>query len=98
MLVDVDYFSTQYSEEASQDIEECEKAEKLGAVNGSLRYNIFHVCVRNNHNSLLFDLVLQVLSLNVCPCSDETRQALQEWKKHDDESDRFCMLDGNQGF
>uniref|UniRef100_A0A672P7D1 ERO1-like protein alpha n=1 Tax=Sinocyclocheilus grahami TaxID=75366 RepID=A0A672P7D1_SINGR len=24
---------------------------------------------------------------------DETRQALQEWKKHDDESDRFCMLD-----
>uniref|UniRef100_A0A671M130 ERO1-like protein alpha n=1 Tax=Sinocyclocheilus anshuiensis TaxID=1608454 RepID=A0A671M130_9TELE len=46
---------------ASQDIEECEKAEKLGAVNGSL--------------------------------SDETRQALQEWKKHDDESDRFCMLD-----
>uniref|UniRef100_A0A671M4E9 ERO1-like protein alpha n=1 Tax=Sinocyclocheilus anshuiensis TaxID=1608454 RepID=A0A671M4E9_9TELE len=50
-----------YSEAASQDIEECEKAEKLGAVNGSL--------------------------------SDETRQALQEWKKHDDESDRFCMLD-----
>uniref|UniRef100_A0A671QKR5 ERO1-like protein alpha n=1 Tax=Sinocyclocheilus anshuiensis TaxID=1608454 RepID=A0A671QKR5_9TELE len=43
------------------DLEECEKAEKLGAVNGSL--------------------------------SDETRQALQEWKKHDDESDRFCMLD-----
>uniref|UniRef100_A0A672QER7 ERO1-like protein alpha n=1 Tax=Sinocyclocheilus grahami TaxID=75366 RepID=A0A672QER7_SINGR len=33
------------------------------------------------------------LSLNVSPCSDETRQALQEWKKHDDESDRFCMLD-----
>ncbi|XP_057199121.1 ERO1-like protein alpha [Triplophysa rosa] len=25
--------------------------------------------------------------------SDETRQALSEWKKHDDESDRFCMLD-----
>uniref|UniRef100_A0A672P848 ERO1-like protein alpha n=1 Tax=Sinocyclocheilus grahami TaxID=75366 RepID=A0A672P848_SINGR len=53
--------SYKYSEAASQDIEECEKAEKLGAVNGSL--------------------------------SDETRQALQEWKKHDDESDRFCMLD-----
>uniref|UniRef100_A0A673FR35 ERO1-like protein alpha n=1 Tax=Sinocyclocheilus rhinocerous TaxID=307959 RepID=A0A673FR35_9TELE len=54
-------FSYKYSEAASQDLEECEKAEKLGAVNGSL--------------------------------SDETRQALQEWKKHDDESDRFCMLD-----
>uniref|UniRef100_A0A8C1WCN6 ERO1-like protein alpha n=1 Tax=Cyprinus carpio TaxID=7962 RepID=A0A8C1WCN6_CYPCA len=53
--------SYKYSEAASQDIEECEKAEKLGAVDGSL--------------------------------SDETRQALQEWKKHDDESDRFCMLD-----
>uniref|UniRef100_A0A8C1FYC3 ERO1-like protein alpha n=1 Tax=Cyprinus carpio carpio TaxID=630221 RepID=A0A8C1FYC3_CYPCA len=53
--------SYKYSEAAGQDIEECEKAEKLGAVNGSL--------------------------------SDETRQALQEWKKHDDESDRFCMLD-----
>uniref|UniRef100_A0A672QEY6 ERO1-like protein alpha n=1 Tax=Sinocyclocheilus grahami TaxID=75366 RepID=A0A672QEY6_SINGR len=53
--------SYKYSEAASQDLEECEKAEKLGAVNGSL--------------------------------SDETRQALQEWKKHDDESDRFCMLD-----
>ncbi|KAA0710953.1 ERO1-like protein alpha [Triplophysa tibetana] len=25
--------------------------------------------------------------------NDETRQALSEWKKHDDESDRFCMLD-----
>uniref|UniRef100_A0A8C2IT84 ERO1-like protein alpha n=1 Tax=Cyprinus carpio TaxID=7962 RepID=A0A8C2IT84_CYPCA len=61
VLLDVDYFPPQYSEAASQDIEECEKAEKLGAVDGSL--------------------------------SDETRQALQEWKKHDDESDRFCMLD-----
>uniref|UniRef100_A0A8C2IV78 ERO1-like protein alpha n=1 Tax=Cyprinus carpio TaxID=7962 RepID=A0A8C2IV78_CYPCA len=61
LLLDVDYFPPQYSEAASQDIEECEKAEKLGAVDGSL--------------------------------SDETRQALQEWKKHDDESDRFCMLD-----
>ncbi|XP_051501957.1 ERO1-like protein alpha [Myxocyprinus asiaticus] len=57
--------SYKYSAEASQEIEECEKAEKLGAINGSL--------------------------------SEETRQALQEWKKHDDESDRFCMLDG-QGF
>uniref|UniRef100_A0A8C2E2G7 ERO1-like protein alpha n=1 Tax=Cyprinus carpio TaxID=7962 RepID=A0A8C2E2G7_CYPCA len=38
-------------------------------------------------------LFVQVLSLNVSSCSDETRQALQEWKKHDDESDRFCMLD-----
>ncbi|XP_068070440.1 ERO1-like protein alpha isoform X2 [Danio rerio] len=53
--------SYKYSEKASHDTEECEKAEKLGAVNGSL--------------------------------SDETRQALQEWKKYDDESDRFCMLD-----
>ncbi|KAG1973050.1 ERO1-like protein beta [Pimephales promelas] len=53
--------SYKYSEAASQDIEKCEKAEKLGAVNSSL--------------------------------SDETLQALQEWKKHDDESDRFCMLD-----
>uniref|UniRef100_A0A8C2IWN5 ERO1-like protein alpha n=1 Tax=Cyprinus carpio TaxID=7962 RepID=A0A8C2IWN5_CYPCA len=41
-------------------IKECEKAEKLGAVDGSLRYNKFYFC---------------------------------EWKKHDDESDRFCMLD-----
>lgn len=38
MLLDVDYFSSQYSEEASEDIEKCEKVEKLGAVNGSLRF------------------------------------------------------------
>lgn len=38
MLLDVDYFSPQYSEEASEDIEKCEKVEKLGAVNGSLRF------------------------------------------------------------
>lgn len=27
--------------------------------------------------------------------SDETRQALLEWNRHDDEADRFCMHDGN---
>lgn len=29
------------------------------------------------------------------PCSDETRQALLEWNRHDDEAERFCMHDGN---
>ncbi|KAI4889221.1 hypothetical protein NFI96_022475 [Prochilodus magdalenae] len=47
--------------ENSKQTEECEMAEKLGAVNGSL--------------------------------SDETRQALLEWNRHDDEADRFCMHD-----
>lgn len=28
--------------------------------------------------------------------SDETRQALLEWNRHDDEADRFCMHDGNK--
>lgn len=27
--------------------------------------------------------------------SDETRQTLLEWNRHDDEADRFCMHDGN---
>uniref|UniRef100_A0A3B1JEZ4 ERO1-like protein alpha n=1 Tax=Astyanax mexicanus TaxID=7994 RepID=A0A3B1JEZ4_ASTMX len=53
--------SYKYSLEASEHTEECEMAEKLGAVNGSL--------------------------------SDETRQALLEWNRHDDEADRFCMHD-----
>lgn len=44
---------------------------------------------------LLFDLFLREFSLSVSLCSDETLQALQEWKKHDDESERFCMLDGS---
>lgn len=65
MLLDGDYFSPQYSEAASQDIEECEKAEKLGDVNGSLRYNIFYFSVRYTHNSLVFVLVC-ASSLSQC--------------------------------
>uniref|UniRef100_A0A3P8YIP0 ERO1-like protein alpha n=1 Tax=Esox lucius TaxID=8010 RepID=A0A3P8YIP0_ESOLU len=50
-----------YSAEANQ---ECEKAEKLGAVNSSL--------------------------------SEETRQSLREWSKHDDEAERFCVIDDEE--
>uniref|UniRef100_A0A672QEV0 ERO1-like protein alpha n=1 Tax=Sinocyclocheilus grahami TaxID=75366 RepID=A0A672QEV0_SINGR len=62
-----------------------------------LKYCAVKPCtpVKSGILTILYFLTLfvQVLSLNVSPCSDETRQALQEWKKHDDESDRFCMLD-----
>lgn len=98
MLLDVDYFSPQYSEEASQDIEKCEKVEKLGAVNGSLRFvlKILHLLrVKNTLNFKTFRPFLCEFSLSVSLCSDETLQALREWKKHDDESERFCMLDGS---
>ncbi|KAG7466182.1 hypothetical protein MATL_G00162040 [Megalops atlanticus] len=53
--------SYKYSEEANNALHECEKAEKLGAVDSSL--------------------------------SEETRQALLEWNRHDDEEDRFCVVD-----
>lgn len=26
--------------------------------------------------------------------SDETREALQDWSKHDDDAERFCEVDG----
>ncbi|XP_062862941.1 ERO1-like protein alpha isoform X2 [Trichomycterus rosablanca] len=53
--------SYKYSVEANLLTDECEMAEKLGAVNNSL--------------------------------SDETRRALLEWNRHDDEAERFCMHD-----
>lgn len=27
--------------------------------------------------------------------SNETREALLDWSKHDDETERFCVVDGN---
>ncbi|XP_026855661.2 ERO1-like protein alpha [Electrophorus electricus] len=53
--------SYKYSLEGNRDTEDCEMAEKLGAVNSSL--------------------------------SDETRLALLDWNRYDDEADRFCMHD-----
>uniref|UniRef100_A0A4W3I9E3 ERO1-like protein alpha n=1 Tax=Callorhinchus milii TaxID=7868 RepID=A0A4W3I9E3_CALMI len=56
------YFN--YTEEAnvvSKDERECEKTEKLGAVNNSL--------------------------------SEETKQAMLDWTRHDDSSDNFCEAD-----
>uniref|UniRef100_A0A4W5LFH4 ERO1-like protein alpha n=1 Tax=Hucho hucho TaxID=62062 RepID=A0A4W5LFH4_9TELE len=58
----VSIFLTLYSAEAND--QECEKAEKLGAVDSSL--------------------------------SEETRQALLEWNKHDDEAERFCVIDDEE--
>uniref|UniRef100_A0A671M156 ERO1-like protein alpha n=1 Tax=Sinocyclocheilus anshuiensis TaxID=1608454 RepID=A0A671M156_9TELE len=65
----------------------------LGEVPEGLKSSSYKVLERIPIIIQFLALFVQVLSLNVCPCSDETRQALQEWKKHDDESDRFCMLD-----
>lgn len=53
-----------YSAEANEQLDECERADRLGAVNVSL--------------------------------SDETREALQDWSKHDDEAERFCVVDDEQ--
>eukprot|EP00062_Callorhinchus_milii_P004208 gi/632942337/ref/XP_007886358.1/ PREDICTED: ERO1-like protein alpha isoform X2 [Callorhinchus milii] len=56
--------SFKYTEEAnvvSKDERECEKTEKLGAVNNSL--------------------------------SEETKQAMLDWTRHDDSSDNFCEAD-----
>ncbi|KAM9410269.1 ERO1-like protein alpha [Pholidichthys leucotaenia] len=50
-----------YSAEADEELEECERAKHLGAVDASL--------------------------------SDETREALQDWRRHDDEAERFCVVD-----
>ncbi|KAM7424620.1 hypothetical protein PAMA_000804 [Pampus argenteus] len=50
-----------YSAEANEQLDECEEAEHLGAVDVSL--------------------------------SDETRQVLSDWSKHDDEAERFCVVD-----
>ncbi|XP_056134955.1 ERO1-like protein alpha [Lampris incognitus] len=50
-----------YSAEANEQLDDCEKAKHLGAVNVSL--------------------------------SKETREALQDWNKHDDEAERFCVTD-----
>uniref|UniRef100_A0A6Q2X2C7 ERO1-like protein alpha n=1 Tax=Esox lucius TaxID=8010 RepID=A0A6Q2X2C7_ESOLU len=35
---------------------------------------------------------LAVVSL----CSEETRQSLREWSKHDDEAERFCVIDDEE--
>lgn len=29
--------------------------------------------------------------------SNETREALLSWNRHDDEAERFCVVDGNSG-
>ncbi|XP_039987257.1 ERO1-like protein alpha [Xiphias gladius] len=50
-----------YSAEANEQLDECEKAQHLGAVDASL--------------------------------SHETREALLDWTKHDDEAERFCVVD-----
>ncbi|XP_076003052.1 ERO1-like protein alpha [Genypterus blacodes] len=50
-----------YSAEANEQLEECEEAGRLGAVDVSL--------------------------------SDETREALLDWNKHDEEAQRFCVVD-----
>ncbi|XP_048455814.1 ERO1-like protein alpha [Rhincodon typus] len=57
--------SSKYTMEAnviSQHDRDCEKAEKLGAVNNSL--------------------------------SEETKQAVLDWTRHDDSTDNFCEVDG----
>ncbi|MBN3326242.1 ERO1A protein, partial [Atractosteus spatula] len=56
--------SYKYTEDASRELEECEKLEQLGAVDSSL--------------------------------SEETRQVLLEWSRHDDEADRFCEADDEE--
>ncbi|KAM4593174.1 ERO1-like protein alpha [Odontesthes bonariensis] len=53
-----------YSAEANKQLEECEQANHLGAVDVSL--------------------------------SDETREALLRWSQHDDESERFCVVDDEE--
>ncbi|XP_023146192.2 ERO1-like protein alpha [Amphiprion ocellaris] len=52
---------SKYSAEANEQLDECEQAEHLGAVDVSL--------------------------------SNETREALLKWSKHDDEAQRFCVVD-----
>lgn len=78
----------QYSEEANL-IEECEQAERLGAVDESLRWFDLQVfCFsssqltgkRNNAIFLIW--------------SEETQKAVLQWTKHDDSSDSFCEVDG----
>ncbi|KAJ8341125.1 hypothetical protein SKAU_G00334160 [Synaphobranchus kaupii] len=56
--------SYKYSEEANNELQECEKAENLGSVDSSL--------------------------------SEETRQALLDWNRHDDAADRFCVVDDEE--
>ncbi|XP_029933664.1 ERO1-like protein alpha [Myripristis murdjan] len=53
-----------YSAEANEQLDECEKAEHLGAVDVSL--------------------------------SEETREAVLDWSKHDDEAERFCVVDDEE--
>ncbi|KAM9860973.1 ERO1-like protein alpha [Aulostomus maculatus] len=57
-------FHDKYSAEANEQLDKCERAEHLGAVDVSL--------------------------------SDETREFLQAWSKHDDEAERFCVLDDEE--
>lgn len=42
-----------------------------------------------------FDLQACAIMLTVVLSSKETREALLNWSKHDDESERFCVVDGN---
>lgn len=42
-----------------------------------------------------FDLRACAITLTVVISSKETREALLNWSKHDDESERFCVVDGN---
>ncbi|KAK1793130.1 hypothetical protein P4O66_011537 [Electrophorus voltai] len=66
--------SYKYSLEGNRDTEDCEMAEKLGAVNSSLS----RVVSADSAFALY---------------SDETRLALLDWNRYDDEADRFCMHD-----
>ncbi|KAM4630876.1 ERO1-like protein alpha isoform 1-T2 [Polymixia lowei] len=53
-----------YSADANKQLDNCEKAEHLGAVDVSL--------------------------------SEQTKEALLDWNKHDDEAERFCVADDEQ--
>ncbi|XP_023807167.1 ERO1-like protein alpha isoform X1 [Oryzias latipes] len=53
-----------YLKEPNQQLDECERAEHLGAVDVSL--------------------------------SEKTREALQDWSRHDDEAERFCVVDDEE--
>ncbi|XP_024118843.1 ERO1-like protein alpha isoform X1 [Oryzias melastigma] len=53
-----------YSKESNQQLDGCEQAEHLGAVDVSL--------------------------------SEKTREALQDWSRHDDEAERFCVVDDEE--
>ncbi|XP_018583314.2 ERO1-like protein alpha isoform X1 [Scleropages formosus] len=53
-----------HSEAPGTDLQECDEAEKLGAVDSSL--------------------------------SEDTRRAILEWSRHDDEEERFCVADDEE--